>query len=120
MSPQANESVLKDWVITDYDRELFERELATFVPPQIFDAHVHIYTDNHFAGGQLPEFIQGGPAEAGATQFERLVDGLIPGRCRDGLLFGFPQAEMDIDAANEFVAKQVSNHRRSQRFSAGN
>ena len=96
--------MLKDRVMTDYDRELFERELATFVPQQVFDAHVHIFTNNHFVGAQLPEFIRGEPAEVGAKQFERPINELMPGRCKDGLFFGFPQAEMDLNAANDFVA----------------
>ena len=38
----------EDWIVTDADRELFDRELESFVPPMIFDAHAHWYRADHF------------------------------------------------------------------------
>ena len=31
------------WELRDYDREFFEKELDSFVPNRIFDAHAHLY-----------------------------------------------------------------------------
>ena len=35
--------------MTDSDRELFERELNSFVPLRIFDAHAHLYRTSFFS-----------------------------------------------------------------------
>ena len=56
---------MKDWIVTDYDRELFERELERFVPPRIFDAHAHLYVRDHFPPDDVPEVCRGGPARTG-------------------------------------------------------
>ena len=31
--------------VTDYDRKVYEEELADFLPDNILDAHVHIYKE---------------------------------------------------------------------------
>lgn len=33
--------------LTDLDREVWEQELACFVPSRVFDAHTHIYQWEH-------------------------------------------------------------------------
>ena len=35
---------MTDWLVTDYDREIFQRELDGFVPSRVFDAHAHLYS----------------------------------------------------------------------------
>ena len=37
--------------LQESDQEFFKRELATFVPERVFDAHAHLSHPNHF----LPE-----------------------------------------------------------------
>jgi len=44
---------MKDWIVTDRDRELFERELNSFVPAVVFDAHAHWFRHRDFKGGAL-------------------------------------------------------------------
>ncbi|MBC7819880.1 MAG: hypothetical protein IAG10_23600, partial [Planctomycetaceae bacterium] len=39
-----------DWQLLDRDRVIWERELASFVPPRVFDSHLHLYELNHFNG----------------------------------------------------------------------
>jgi hypothetical protein len=34
--------------LNESDRELFFRELDGFVPPRVFDAHVHLYSASFF------------------------------------------------------------------------
>ena len=36
------------WEVRDYDREFFEKELDSFVPDKIFDAHAHLYRKSHW------------------------------------------------------------------------
>ena len=49
-----NDAYTKDWVFTDYDRELIDRELQDFIPPRVFDAHVHLFLREHFLPDQQP------------------------------------------------------------------
>jgi glutamate-1-semialdehyde 2,1-aminomutase len=98
----------EDWTVLDSDRELFQRELQSFVPDRIFDAHGHLYDVAHFLGG-VPELIAGGPARAGIEVFRRQMDLIHPGRRCDGLFFGYPHPRIDMDAANRFVAAEVAD-----------
>lgn len=94
---------MTDWQITDRDRELWDRELASFVPPRIFDAHVHLYELNHF-GDQPPALCAKGPPSAGWKTFQQQIGALLPGREIQATCFGFPATTVDFAAANAFVA----------------
>ena len=91
--------------LLDSDRDLFTRELDSFVPHRIFDAHAHLYRLSFFSGEpssvlkQFPEF--------GFAAYRRLIEGITPGRETSGLFFGAPHASLDIEASNRFVAGQV-------------
>ncbi len=94
-----------DWQVTDRDRELWDRELASFVPPRIFDAHVHLYELNHF-GGKPPALGTMGPPSADWEAFQRHIGELMPGRKIKATCFAFPATSVDFDAANGFLAHQ--------------
>ena len=96
-----------DWIVTDSDRELFQRELDAFVPPRIFDAHAHWYRADHFPEGQQPGLVASGPPVAGSEAFDREIENLIPGRRTEGLFFPYPHAAVDVDAANTFLAEEL-------------
>ena len=98
---------MKDWIVTDADRELFDRELDSFVPPTIFDAHAHWYRADHFAADATPALVQSGPAVAGSDAFDAAIGQLIPNRRTEGLFFPFPHAGLDVDAANEFLHQEL-------------
>jgi glutamate-1-semialdehyde 2,1-aminomutase len=98
---------MKDWVVTDADRELFDRELDGFVPPTIFDAHAHWYRSDHFAADAMPALVASGPAVAGSDAFDDSIGQLIPNRRTQGLFFPFPHAGLDVDAANEFLYQEL-------------
>ena len=95
-----------DWQLLDRDRELFDRELASFVPPRIFDAHAHLYARDHF-NGAAPGLCASGPPTAGWEVFAKRIDEITPDRTTSGLFFGFPAPKVDIDAANEFVGREA-------------
>jgi len=98
---------MKDWIVTDADRELFARELDTFVPPAIFDAHAHWYRADHFSAGHVPGFVQSGPPVAGSAAFDQAIEELIPRRTTEGLFFPLPDTFVDVDAANDFLREQL-------------
>lgn len=96
---------MTNWQVTDRDRELWARELESFVPPRIFDAHLHLYEQSHFRG-QPPALCAEGPPTAGWSEFLRRIGQMMPGRQIDGLAFGFPATSVDFAAANAFVAAE--------------
>ncbi len=98
---------MNDWIVTDADRELFDRELESFVPSTIFDAHGHWYRAEHFAADATPALVQSGPAVAGSDAFDAAMRQLIPNRRTEGLFFPFPHAGLDVDAANEFLFQEL-------------
>jgi glutamate-1-semialdehyde 2,1-aminomutase len=98
---------MKDWIVTDQDRELFDRELDSFVPPTIFDAHAHWYRADHFPTDSMPGLVKSGPAVAGSAVFDDAIGQLIPNRQTEGLFFPFPNAQVDVDAENAFLHEQL-------------
>ena len=90
---------------TDLDQELFARELESFVPPRIFDAHAHLYRAAFFSDN-LPRIAATYP-EMGWTEFSEIAQEITPGRRISGLFFGWPSLENDIHANNCFVRDQV-------------
>ena len=98
---------MNDWIITDWDRELFERELNSFVPPILFDAHAHWYCAGHFLPGEIPALVKSGPLVAGSAEFDRQMKPLIPDRQTEGLFFPFPHPTVDVNAENEFLFQEL-------------
>lgn len=98
---------MHDWIVTDWDRELFGRELQSFVPPKIFDAHAHWYRVDHFPADATPALAKSGPAIAGSVAFDQALGELMPGRTNEGLFFPFPHAQVAVDAANEFLHQEL-------------
>lgn len=98
---------MKDWIVTDSDRELFDRELDSFVPPALFDAHAHWYRADHFPGDTAPGLVKSGPAVAGSEAFDNAIGQLIPGRRTEGLFFPYPHAQGNVDDQNEFLHQEL-------------
>lgn len=98
---------MTDWVITDQDRELFAKELDSFVPDRIFDAHAHLYRVADFAEDRVPGLAAAGPGVAGLAAFDQAIGDLTPNRPTEGLFFPFPHVTMDTDAANQFLFDEL-------------
>lgn len=89
----------------ELDRELFLRELDSFIPSRIFDAHAHLYRASFFSG-KLPELVGKFP-EMGLAEFQKIIAEITPGRTTSGLFFGWPETSVDHEANNQFVIEQV-------------
>lgn len=107
-------ALMRDWLVTDYDREIIERELDSFVPPEVFDAHAHLYSLTHFHEDADLAFLPGGPTTVGLEEYCRGIDEIMPRCSVDALFFAFPRLPVDFAAINEFVAKEVSKRPRSR------
>lgn len=95
------------WDSTPADLELFRRELDSFVPPVIFDAHAHWYRADHFPADARPALVTSGPDVAGSAAFDVEMEKITPGRQTEGLFFPYPHAQVDVEAANVFLAAEL-------------
>src|SRR4051794_33079491 len=92
--------------VTPRDRELFERHLASFVPPDAFDVHAHWYT----LSGLFPEnptlSATSVDDRVGAAIYREQVSAWMGERSpRKGLFFGLPSSPtVNAPATNAFVA----------------
>jgi len=95
-----------NWQYLDSDRELYECELESFVPPRIFDAHAHLYENRNFNAGPPPLLAQG-PASVGWDVYRHYIAQILPRRRVSGLFFSFPSPSLDFAASNDFLIRQV-------------
>lgn len=82
------------------DRTFWERELASFVPDRVFDAHCHLWHPDH-QKIEVPDI----PRVVGASEYRSLMEGLYPGRTVAGLFIPWPGEHPSL--ANEWVAREV-------------
>ncbi len=95
------------WRLTEKDRELFSRDLESFVPPDIFDAHAHWYRTSHFPPNTAPDLVRNSPTATGAAVYLDAMARLLPGRRIEGLFFAYPHGMLNVGAANQFVLSEV-------------
>ncbi len=88
------------------DQEFYERELASFLPDRIFDAHCHL-GKTEFA----PALATPGHDTVGYAEYRRLMADLHPGADLAALflpIFSMQHREK-IPAANEWIAQEVKH-----------
>jgi glutamate-1-semialdehyde 2,1-aminomutase len=88
------------WSCTDRDREFFQRELDSFIPDKVFDAHCHLWPEGMLTGGPMP-------SSGGVAEFRDLSDCLYPGRRVQGLYVPWPDVGAKLDQANQWVAQEL-------------
>ena len=96
------------WQATDHELEFFHRELDSFVPDRIFDAHVHLYDTAHLPEEDILDLMRQGPDVVGADVFLRFIDGITPGRKTSALCFPYPRPNADFEKIHEFLADEVA------------
>lgn len=99
---------MMDWQLLDRDGDIFDRELASFVPPSVFDSHLHLYELSHF-NGPAPGLCAKGPSSVGWAEFQTRIAEIMPGRAVSGLAFGYPQTTVNFSAANDFLAREAKH-----------
>lgn len=99
---------MSHWTYTEADRELVDRLIDPFLPDRIFDAHAHLFRQDHYAPGEIPDHLRGAPAELGLEAYRHYMEWLHPrGRIQGGLFFGLAFTGRR-DENNAFVAAQVA------------
>lgn len=89
-----------------FDREIWERELAEFVPAELYDMHVHLWSEAH--KGELTGPPTGLRLEIDYQAQLSWAAQLYPGRRIHFLILGTPIKGMDIKGHNEWLAGQGS------------
>lgn len=99
-------------MLRDDERELFQRELDGFVPPEVFDAHAHLYERGHFGPDSFAkDYIEKMPRRVGLAKYRRYIAEMLPNRRVDGLFI--PMAiDGDPEKVNGFIAEQIQNEPR--------
>ena len=90
------------------DREFFERELDSFLPDRIYDAHCHIWREDCVEWS-----VPGGPADVGLSDYVELIDQIHTGRPTKALFIPFTtsrDAELRMKA-NEWIGEHVAGDR---------
>ncbi len=91
---------------TDFDRDIWEKELASFVPRVIYDMHVHAWSEDH--RGSLKGPPDGLRVEIDYQDHLRWARHLYPDREMHYLALGTPIPGMDVEGHNRWVADQFA------------
>jgi hypothetical protein len=91
------------------DRQIWEEELAAFVPKRIFDVHTHLYPRESDLDGPPRPF-----PESDLALSARCEAMLLPGREISRLAFPSPFPRCDFEKANRFVAEEIRKDPRSE------
>jgi len=89
--------------MSQIDREFYQRELESFLPPRIFDAHTHLWHADHAQPAPVP-------AVGGRAEYEQAMEDLHPGRPMAGLFIPFPTPQTDVVGAGQWVAGQIQKN----------
>ena len=96
-------------IAVDYrpmDRRIWEEELAAFVPEKLFDAHAHLWSDDHLPSDHPDRGVR---TYADLAAHRAWAERLYPGREIHFLMLGCPvTAAMDVAAHNVFLAKEIA------------
>ena len=91
-------------VYTEHDRQIWETELSDFVPPRVYDCHIHLFNQDH-----LPTAAGRGWSSVDFDMLRAWSDMLYPGRDTHFLVLGSPAPGIDVDAHNQWALSQVQH-----------
>lgn len=97
------------WPATAADHSFFARELDSFLPQRVFDAHCHLYRNSDFAA--VPGLAASGPDVVDWACFREHMEAIAPGREYAALAFPFPAVGLNTTSANQFLSEQLAAHK---------
>ena len=99
---------MASWQFTDADREFLARAVVPSLPDKIFDAHAHLFRQDHYAPGKMPAYLEELPSAIGLDVFRDYIEWLHPDqRTVGGLFFGLA-FEGDRVGNNDYVAAECA------------
>ena len=93
---------------TEVDKEFIERELTSFLPDKIFDAHAHLFHHDHYGADALPQIYANAPPRLGSDAYRELIEMIHPGGITQGGLFFGLVFQHDRLGNNEFIAAETA------------
>jgi predicted TIM-barrel fold metal-dependent hydrolase len=96
------------WSFTDADRDFVARQVEPYLPDRIFDAHAHLFSQNHYAPAAVPAHLKDAPVDLGIDVYRNQIEWLHPnGRTKGGLFFGLA-FQGDRAGNDRFVAAECA------------
>ena len=92
-------------VLRSKDYDFFQRELASFVPDRIFDAHGHLAAAGSDDNLKIPAWPL---PNIGYAEYRKLIDMLHPGRHAAALFLAWGSTPERIKLTNEWVSNQIA------------
>ncbi len=90
----------------EHDQQIWEEELADFVPQQVFDAHIHLMDPAHIPATSPKSIATRTYSDMETLQ--RWAERLYPGRETHYLVLGMPVPGIDVAAHNRMLVEEVS------------
>jgi predicted TIM-barrel fold metal-dependent hydrolase len=87
---------------SEHDQQIWEEELAGFVPSRVFDAHIHLFDRAH-----LPAASTNAWSNADLKTLQTWAGQLYPNRDVHFLVLGTPVVGIDVEAHNRWAIRQV-------------
>ena len=84
------------------DQVFFEREIKSFLPDKVFDAHMHLWPDDP-DGWSFDEM----PPDIGLGEYQSFIEDLHPGRNCGAMVL--PAVHGNTKRASQFVSDQITN-----------
>lgn len=89
---------------TVHDQQIWDEELAEFLPERIFDAHIHMLHRGHLPAGSSFEHW----SQADLPALQAWAARLYPGRETHFLVLGTPVPNMDVQVHNDWCLSQLA------------
>lgn len=96
---------MNKFAISDFDREIWESELADFVPEKIFDAHTHLWNDRFASASTEASALRFNADLAVMREFSGQV---FPGRETHFLLMGTPMKDIDFTGDRRWLCAEAA------------
>jgi len=87
------------------DVSFYEREIASFIPDRVFDAHGHLWQADNMDHPGVP----GLPRDVGYSEYMDLMRDIHPGRAVGALLLHRVVPRPALAAANEWTSRNIAN-----------
>ena len=90
---------------TDFDREIWDKDLESFVPDTIYDMHTHMWSEAHCGSVDGPP--RGLRLEINFRSHLDWAQNLYPGREFHMLVLGTPIPGIDYQGHNDWMAAEL-------------
>ena len=106
---------MRNLCLTDTDRMIYNRQIKTYLPELIFDAHTHLLINAHYPDlSPIAHAADPLLCNVDMAYLQQWWSFLFPDSNVHGLVMGFPIPDCKIQNINQYVAEHVSS---ADRFS---